>query len=65
MPRRGVKFFGERAAPKREPPEPPEPPEPHVCEVCGTTARWGHGVRLLQGQAGRWYCFQHRPEESP
>jgi hypothetical protein len=32
------------------------------CSVCGQLARFGYGVRLLQGKEGRWFCAAHRPE---
>lgn len=35
----------------------------HRCAVCGQPARFGCGVRLRQGQEGRWFCAAHRPEQ--
>jgi hypothetical protein len=34
----------------------------HRCTVCGQSARFGYGVRLLHGEEGRWFCAAHRPE---
>jgi hypothetical protein len=31
------------------------------CFVCGQPARFGFGVRLLEGKEGRWTCAAHRP----
>jgi hypothetical protein len=32
----------------------------HYCQICGRLARWGFGVALDRGRAGRWFCFEHR-----
>ena len=34
------------------------------CFVCGQPARFGLGVRLREGQEGRWFCAAHRPQET-
>jgi hypothetical protein len=34
------------------------------CSVCGQPARFGLGVRLREGQEGRWFCAAHRPQEA-
>jgi hypothetical protein len=34
------------------------------CFVCGQLARFGLGVRLREGQEGRWFCAAHRPQET-
>jgi hypothetical protein len=34
------------------------------CVVCGQPARFGFGVRLRQGEEGRWFCAPHRPQEA-
>jgi hypothetical protein len=34
------------------------------CSVCGQSARFGYGVRLLHGEGGRWFCAAHRPEQA-
>jgi hypothetical protein len=36
----------------------------HRCSVCGQPARFGFGVRLRQGEEGRWLCAAHRPQEA-
>lgn len=33
----------------------------HFCH-CGKAARFGYGVRILQGIDGEWFCGLHRPE---
>jgi hypothetical protein len=39
----------------------PEDPAPeHRCQICQRPARFGTGVRLLQGQEGIWTCREHR-----
>lgn len=41
----------------------PEDPTPeHRCDICGAAARFGFGVRVLQGQEGRWACRKHRAQ---
>jgi hypothetical protein len=34
------------------------------CSVCGQPARFGFGVRIRQGEEGRWFCAAHRPQEA-
>ena len=34
----------------------------HYCAECGGEARFGHGVSLLSGKLGTWYCREHRPQ---
>jgi hypothetical protein len=34
------------------------------CFVCGQPARFGFGVRIRQGEEGRWSCVAHRPLEA-
>ena len=34
------------------------------CFVCGQPARFGFGVRIRQGEEGRWFCAAHRPQEA-
>jgi hypothetical protein len=36
----------------------------HFCCRCGRFGAFGHGVRLREGQFGRWYCGEHRPRSS-
>lgn len=36
----------------------------HRCCVCGRAARFGFGVRLREGQEGRWFCAGHRPQSA-
>jgi hypothetical protein len=31
------------------------------CGVCGQLAHFGYGVRIRQGEEGRWFCAAHRP----
>jgi hypothetical protein len=31
------------------------------CMECGRIAPFGYGVHLRVGQAGHWYCGEHRP----
>jgi hypothetical protein len=31
------------------------------CFVCGQPARFGFGVRLVEGKESRWTCAAHRP----
>jgi hypothetical protein len=33
----------------------------HCCFVCDQPARFGFGVRIRQGEEGRWFCAAHRP----
>jgi hypothetical protein len=35
----------------------------HFCVECGRFGLWGFGVHLREGQVGRWYCYEHRPQE--
>jgi hypothetical protein len=35
----------------------------HFCVECGRFGPYGYGVRLRAGQLGRWYCYEHRPQE--
>jgi hypothetical protein len=35
----------------------------HFCVECGRFGPYGYDVRLRTGQAGRWYCREHRPKE--
>ena len=35
----------------------------HFCVECGRFGTYGYGVRLREGQLGRWYCHEHRPQE--
>ena len=37
----------------------PDWPQEFFCEVCCNLACYGHGVSLLKGQQGRWYCAKH------
>jgi hypothetical protein len=32
------------------------------CGVCGQLAHFGYGVRIRQGEEGRWFCAAHRPQ---
>ena len=32
----------------------------HRCGVCGQLAHFGFGVRVREGQEGRWFCAAHR-----
>ena len=34
------------------------------CFVCGQPARFGFGVRIRQGEGGRWFCAAHRPQDA-
>jgi hypothetical protein len=34
------------------------------CGVCGRLAHFGYGVRVRQGEEGRWFCAAHRPREA-
>ena len=36
----------------------------HSCFACGQPARFGFGVRIRQGEEGRWSCAAHRPQEA-
>jgi hypothetical protein len=36
----------------------------HFCIECGRFGPYGYGVRLRAGQLGRWYCHEHRPQET-
>jgi hypothetical protein len=36
----------------------------HFCVECGRFGPYGYDVRLRAGQLGRWYCREHRPQES-
>lgn len=37
----------------------------HPCCVCGSKrAFYGYGVKLLKGQEGKWFCKEHRPNQS-
>lgn len=33
----------------------------HPCHVCGKPGHFGEHVKLSQGQAGTWTCFEHWP----
>lgn len=35
----------------------------HTCPRCGKFGAWGFGVNLRRG-SGRFYCYDHRPDES-
>jgi hypothetical protein len=39
-------------------------PFEHYCH-CGKWGSFGYGVRLLKGQPGTWYCFEHRLQPEP
>lgn len=34
----------------------------HFCCECGAWGSFGYGLRLREGQPGRWYCAGHRPK---
>jgi hypothetical protein len=36
----------------------------HFCVEYGRFGPFGYDVRLRAGQSGRWYCREHRPQES-
>ena len=36
----------------------------HRCGVCGQPAPFGYGVRIRQGEEGRWFCAAHRTQEA-
>jgi hypothetical protein len=35
----------------------------HYCH-CGKWGSFGHGVSLLRGVEGTWFCGEHRPRET-
>jgi hypothetical protein len=39
-------------------------PWTHLCAMCGRFGPFGYGVRVRDGQLGRWYCAAHRPRET-
>jgi hypothetical protein len=36
------------------------PDKQYACVICGAPARFGFGVKLRAGLAGRWACSEHR-----
>jgi hypothetical protein len=35
----------------------------HFCVECGRFGPYGYDVRLRTRKFGRWYCYEHRPQE--